>query len=132
MHSSALTLPRSERILRQSREWFARPPFRYTECGRVIRHPRPPAESRSGLTLRILPEGCDRRAGGRALDGRSIPRPGADHDRLHDRMTALGQTRLSGTMLGSSVKPPKADIWRPVGNVAEVPLADSSVENPKY
>jgi hypothetical protein len=38
-------------------------------------------------------------------------------------MSQVGQTRLSGAMLGSSVKPPKADIWRPVGNVAEVPQA---------
>jgi len=27
-------------------------------------------------------------------------------------------------MLGSSAKPPKADLWRPAGNVAEVPLAE--------
>ena len=27
-------------------------------------------------------------------------------------------------MLGSSEKPPKADIWRPAGNVAEVPIGD--------
>ena len=42
-------------------------------------------------------------------------------------MTAMGQIRLSGAMMGSSVKPPKADIWRPAGNVAEVPNADHSV-----
>jgi hypothetical protein len=39
-------------------------------------------------------------------------------------ITAPGQTRLSGAMLGSSVKPPKADIWRPAGNVAEVPISE--------
>jgi hypothetical protein len=41
--------------------------------------------------------------------------------------SAVGQTRLSGAMLGSSVKPLKADIWRPMGNVAEVPEADFSM-----
>jgi hypothetical protein len=45
-------------------------------------------------------------------------------NRSEEALVRLGRTRLSGAMLGSSVKPPNADIWRPVGNVAEVPGAD--------
>ena len=37
-------------------------------------------------------------------------------------MTGKGQTLPSGAMPGSSAKPPKADIWGPAGNVAEVPI----------
>ena len=35
----------------------------------------------------------------------------------------MGQSRPSGPMQGMSAKRPIADIWRPTGNVAEVPEA---------
>ena len=47
-------------------------------------------------------------------------------------MSLMGQTWLSGAMLGSSVKPPKADIRGPAGNVAEVPETDIAVPRTFY
>jgi len=38
--------------------------------------------------------------------------------------SAAGQTPLSDPMPNMSAKHPKADIWRPAGNVAEVPIGD--------
>ncbi len=55
---------------------------------------------------RALPHavgGRHRRAGGRALADRRRPRPGADHDRLHDPLRADGRSRAAAA--GAAIPP---------------------------